>query len=44
MDGVLGREIGVADPALEVAAPGMGLGAEDVAARMQRLEPLEGRL
>ena len=44
MDGVLCRELRVADAALEVAAPGMGLGAEDVAARMQRLEPLEGRL
>ena len=31
MDGVLGSELGVADAALEVAAPGVRLGADVIA-------------
>ena len=34
----------VADAALEIAAPGMSLGAKDVAARVQRLQSFEGCL
>src|SRR6266851_4153042 len=30
MDGILGRELGVADATAEVAAPGIGRGAEDM--------------
>jgi hypothetical protein len=36
VNGVLGRELRLAAAALEVAAPDMGFGARDVAARMQR--------
>src|ERR1700720_3501531 len=43
MHGVLRRELGVANAALEVAPPRRRRGAEDVAARMQCPEPLEGR-
>ena len=44
VDGILGRKLRVADAAREIAAPGIGLGAKDVAARVQRLQALEGRL
>src|SRR6266700_2331263 len=44
MDGVLRRQFRIADASLQIAATGVGLGAKDVAARMQRLQPLERRL
>src|ERR1700730_1771584 len=44
MNGVLCRQLGVADAALEVAAPGLGRGAKDMAARVQCFQPMEGRL
>ena len=43
MDGVLRCELGVAKAPLEIAPPRRRRGAEDVAARMQRLQPFEGR-
>src|SRR6516165_2256664 len=44
VDGVVCGELRVADAVLQVAATGVGLGAEDMAARMQCLQPFEGRL
>ena len=44
MDGILRGELRVADATLEVAAPGIGRGTEDVAARMQCPQPVERRL
>src|SRR5271163_741027 len=44
VDGVLCRKLRVADAALEVAASGVGFGAEDVPARMQGSQAVEGRL
>ena len=44
MDDVLRRQLRVADAILEVAASRVGLGAEDVPARMQGPQPVEGRL
>ena len=42
MHGVLRRELGIANATLEVAAPRRRRGAEDVAARMECPQPLEG--